>query len=259
MRAVRSNAWRRSATFRCYEELNDFLPPARRKQSFELEFDGTPAVKDLVEAAGVPHTEVDLILVDGESVGFDHRLRGGERVAVYPKFERFDISPVTRLRPRPLREPRFVLDVHLAKLARYLRLLGLDAVCNERAADADIVACSAAEERIILTRDRGLLKRSDVTHGYWVRNVDPRRQLLEVVTALDLGESLAPFTRCMVCNGLLETVDEERVRTTLPPALRGRFETISRCRQCDRLYWPGSHHARLVKLVDEVVAGARRP
>ncbi len=104
--------------FRFYEELNDYLPPEQRKRTIAREITGTPSVKDAIESLGVPHTEIDLILVDGRSVRFDRRLRGGERIAVYPEFERFDISPLHRLRPKPLREPRFVADVHLGTLAR---------------------------------------------------------------------------------------------------------------------------------------------
>ena len=136
--------WNRSASFRFYEELNDFLPRENRKRAFDYAFNGTPAVKDAIEAIGVPHTEVDLILVDGVSVGFAHLLQGGERVAVYPTFERLDISPLNRLRPQPLREPRFILDVHLGKLARYLRLAGFDAAYGDEADDAAIAARAAA-------------------------------------------------------------------------------------------------------------------
>jgi uncharacterized protein with PIN domain len=248
--------WRRSACFRFYEELNDFLPPARRKRDFDQDFEGTPAVKDVIEAIGVPHTEIDLILVDGVSVGFDRRLAGGERIAVYPVFERLDISPLVRLRPRPLREPRFVADVHLGKLARYLRLLGFDTRYAEHLSDAEIAALAANEDRIVLTRDVGLLKRSRVTRGYWLRNTDPHAQIGEVVGALDLVSSLRPFTRCMRCNGELESVPEAAVATALPAGVRGRFETVARCGQCRRLYWPGSHHARLAGLVAEVVGRA---
>ena len=157
---------RKEAEFRFYEELNDFLPLARRKVDFSCEFAGTPAVVDLVEAIGVPHTEVDLILVDGTSVGFGHRLCGGERVAVYPVFELLDISPLNHLRPEPLREPCFVLDVHLGRLARYLRLLGFDVLYETDYEDAQIAAISCAEGRIVLTRDKGLLKRGAVQRGY---------------------------------------------------------------------------------------------
>jgi uncharacterized protein len=186
-------------------------------------------------------------------VDFGHLLEGGERVAVYPVFERFDITPANRLRPRPLRVPRFVLDVHLGKLARYLRLLGFDAVYANDAADAEIAARSAAERRIVLTRDVGLLKRSEVTHGYWVRHTNAREQLSEVVRALDLESSARPFSRCMVCNGLLDTLEERNVRDQLPAGVRGRYATIARCRDCARLYWPGSHHERLTRLLRNLV------
>lgn len=238
-----------AARFRFYEELNDFLPASQRRQEVEHAFDGSPAVKDVIEAIGVPHTEIDLILVDGSPVGFDHRLTGGERVSVYPVFERLDISGVSRLRPAPLREPAFIADAHLGKLARYLRLLGFDVVDAGDLADAAIAARSVSERRIVLTRDRGLLKRSEVTRGMWLRNTRPRRQLVEVVTRLDLRARIEPFTRCMECNGLLETVPEQAVRERLPPGIRGRYETITRCPGCRRLYWPGSHYVRLSELV----------
>src|SRR5690606_17651684 len=186
---------------RFYAELNDFLPAERRQVAFRYAFEGTPAVKDTIEAIGVPHTEVDVILVDGRSVDFAYRLQGGERVAVYPVFERFDVAGVTRLRPAPLRVTRFIADVHLGALARHLRLVGFDTVWERDLADEDIIRRALAERRIVLTRDRGLLKDGRVTHGYWLRNTDPRQQLGEVVRALDLAGRLQPYTRCMQCNG----------------------------------------------------------
>ncbi len=242
------------STFRFYEELNDFLPRERRKIAFEFAFNGTPSVKDCVEAIGVPHPEVDLILVDDESVGFDHLLRGGERVAVYPVFERLDITPLTHLRPKPLREARFILDVHLGKLARYLRLLGFDTKYERDCDDATLAATSSTERRILLTRDKGLLKRSEVSRGHWLRNTQPRLQIAEVVAAFDLYGAVRVFSRCMICNHVLETVDEDTVRDELPAGLRGRLARIARCRGCDRLYWPGSHYDKLVDLVTRVVS-----
>lgn len=171
---------------RFYEELNDFLPPERRKTSFSLPVQGTPSVKDVIERCGVPHPEVDLVLVDGESVGWGRRLTGGERVAVYPVFESFDVSPLQHLRPRPLREPRFLVDENLGKLARLLRLHGLDALCEKGADDATIVAHALRQRRIILTRDRRLLMRPAVTHGYFVRSEEPEAQAAEVLARMDL-------------------------------------------------------------------------
>src|SRR5262249_52305094 len=128
------------ASFRLYAELNDFLPPAQRQIPFVYCFNGMPTIKEAIEAVGVPHTEVDLILVNGVSVAFDYRLRDGDSVAVYPVFESFDIAPLLRLRPQPLRETKFILDVHLGKLAKYLRLLGFDTLYRNDYQDPDIIA-----------------------------------------------------------------------------------------------------------------------
>src|SRR3972149_3621401 len=147
-----------TAEFRFYEELNDFLAPRVRKTAFSIGIDRGRSVKDAIESAGIPHTEVDLVIVDGASVGFEHVLHGGERVAVYPVFERLDIAPLQHLRPAPLRDPRFVIDTHLGKLARHLRLAGFDSLWRNDYADEEIVALALAERRIVLTRDRGLLQ-----------------------------------------------------------------------------------------------------
>ena len=179
------------AEFRFYEELNDFLPAARRRRAFEWAFRGTPSVKDTIEAIGVPHTEVDLVIVDGRSVGFGEKLYGGERVAVYPVFEAIDISPLVRLRPAPLRVTRFVADVHLGTLARHLRLLGFDTVWRNDLEDDTIISLATEERRIILTRDKGILKDGRVTHGYWLRATEPLAQVEEVVCALQLDAVIA--------------------------------------------------------------------
>ena len=241
---------------RFYEELNHFLPRERRKKSFRHRFLGSRSVKDLVESLGVPHTEIDVILVDGESVGFEHRLTGGERVAVYPTFERFDVSSLTRLRPEPLREPKFIADVHLGKLARYLRLLGFDTVYERELDDAAIASRSRDERRIVLTRDRGLLKRSAVTHGHAVRSMNADAQLLEIVEAFDLRARVAPFSRCLKCNGPVRSVERELVEHRLPKYTRLAYGHFFRCDHCGSVYWPGAHFARLRSLVDLVTSKA---
>ena len=239
-----------SAEFRFYEELNDFLPPERRRASFACSVAGTRSVKDAIEAIGVPHTEVDLILVDGLSVGFDCVLRGGERVAVYPVFERLDIAPLQHLRPRPLREPRFVLDTHLGKLARHLRMAGFDCLYRNDYRDFELVTAALAERRIILTRNRGLLKQRLVTHGYFVRRTGSEEQLREVVRAFQLEAGLRPFTRCRECNAGLQEVAKAEVLERLPEKVRGAYDRFQRCRGCGRIYWEGTHYARLRRLLD---------
>ncbi len=221
-----------SAEFRFYEELNDFLPKEQRKVSFCHSFHGTPSIKDTVQAIGVPHTAIDLILVDGRSVDFAHRLRGGERISVYPVFERLDISSVIRLRTQPLRDTRFILDVHLGKLARYLRMLGFDAAYDRDWDDETIIDLSLEQKRIILTRDIGILKQSRVTHGCWLRHHQPLEQLQELLLSLDLSRQLRPFTRCMDCNGKIQPVARRQISTQVEPDIFNRFEAFWQCRDC---------------------------
>lgn len=237
------------AEFRFYEELNDFLPTEARRKAFPVAIDRARSVKDAIESVGVPHTEVDLILVDGASVGFGHVLRGGERVAVYPVFERLDIAPLTRLRPRPLREPRFVADTHLGKLARHLRLAGFDCLWENDFRDEEIVAFSVAQKRIVLTRDLGILKRSAIERGYFVRATESGAQLREVVLAFQLENCLRPFSRCRACNAELHEVSKESVFERLPNEVRLRFDRFTECPQCLRVFWQGTHYERLLRLL----------
>ncbi len=235
----------RSADFRFYEELNDFLPEERRKVSFRQNFQGTPSVRDAIQAIGVPHGAIDLILVDGLSVDFSHRLQGGERVAVYPVFERLDISPATRLRAEPLRCSRFILDVHLGKLARYMRMLGFDTAYSNDWDDDTIIEISLEQKRIILTRDLGILKQRRVSHGYWVRCSEPLDQVQEVLNALDLSRQLRPFTRCLECNGDIHAVGKDEIRSHIARDIVDRFDAFWQCAECRKIYWQGSHYQRM--------------
>jgi len=247
------------AVFRFYAELNDFLPAARRQVAFAHAWHGPAAVKDLLEALGVPHPEIDIILINGHSVGFEHVLGDGDRVSVYPVFEALDVTPLVRLRPRPLRETRLVLDVHLGRLAAYLRMLGFDALWQHAWEDVALARCSHDDQRLLLTRDRGLLKRREVTRGYCVRAARPREQLLEVLARFDLGGQARPFTRCTLCNGLLAQIDREAARGAVPAGVAERYEEFTRCQACGRVYWPGSHYARMRRLAEEVLEASSRP
>ncbi len=241
---------------RFYEELNDFLPPARRKVRFIHEFRRRASIKDMIEAIGVPHTEIDLILVNGRSVDFSHIVRDGDQISVYPLFEAFDIQSLVRVRPRSLRVSRFVLDVHLGKLARYLRLLGFDTLYRNDYEDAELARLASAERRILLTRDRDLLKRAVVTHGYYVRAVEPRRQVEEIVERLDLYRAIQPLQRCVRCNGLLAVVPKQQVRERLPPETRRYIEAFRECGECGQLYWEGSHVPHIRRFIDDLRARA---
>ncbi len=240
------------AHFRFYAELNDHLPPEQRYRGVERRFGVPGTVKDMIESFGVPHTEVDLILANGDSVDFAYRVQDGDHISVYPVFESLDITPALRVRPRPLRDLRFVLDVHLGKLAAYLRMLGFDTAYRSCSSDMELVQISAGERRVLLTRDRGLLKHSAVTHGYWVRETDSRRQAAEIVDRFDLAGSLRPFTRCMACNAELRPASKERVRSRVAPRIADLYDDFQECPQCRRVYWKGSHYARMQRWVQEL-------
>jgi uncharacterized protein with PIN domain len=245
------------ATFRFYAELNDFLPPERRQKEFVHIFQGRASIKDMIEALGVPHTEIDLILINGRSVDFQHPVRDGDSISVYPVFESLDIHPIIRLRPSPLRRPAFILDTHLGRLAAYLRLLGFDSLYQNDFADEELARRSTGEQRILLTRDRGLLKRSIITRGYCVRCSVPRDQIREVVERFDLARSAAPFRRCLACNGLLTPVEKQAIQAQLPPGTREHFDEFYQCGSCGKIFWPGSHFTRLQAIVWEALGKDR--
>lgn len=239
-------------TLRFYAELNDFLPPAQRYQPLDFQFHVAPTVKDVIESFGVPHTEVDLVLVNGESVDFTYRPRDGDRIAVYPVFESIDISPIARVRPKPLRSVRFVCDSHLGRLAAYLRMLGFDTVWNPKLQDRELAEIAQKEHRILLTRDRGLLMRRAVSHGYYVRSTNPRHQLGEVVERFDLASSIQPFTRCLRCNALLRPASPTEVAPLIPPGVLNAYSEFCRCDGCGKVYWDGSHTERMEQLIRQV-------
>ncbi|MBN1355982.1 Mut7-C ubiquitin/RNAse domain-containing protein [bacterium] len=238
---------------RFYEELNDFLPADRRQIRFVHEINGRASVKDVVESLGVPHTEIDLILINSHPVDFQRIVRDQDRISVYPTFESLDITPLNRLRPEPLRVTRFILDVHLGRLAAFLRLAGFDTEYNNKADDLELALRSRNEQRILLTRDRNLLKRNLITHGYFVRNIAPRKQLAEVFRRFDLGLTVQPFRRCMRCNGLLHPVDKTGIRGLISDITARIYSEFHQCRSCGRVFWKGSHYDKLKGIIDRAV------
>lgn len=245
-----------TATFRFYEELNDFLARPLRRHAFSCVCAHAATAKHMIEALGVPHTEVELILVNGESVGFERQLADGDRVSVYPKFEALDIQPLLRVRERPLRVTRFIADAHLGGLAQLLRLAGFDTLYDNHYPDADIEELAAAEQRIVLTRDRELLKRRTITHGCYVRTLKPKAQLREIFDRLDLAGSARPFRLCLTCNAPLRSIPKEEVSGRAPEGVLERHAQFVTCDVCQRVFWEGTHWQRMRALMDSV-AGER--
>lgn len=230
-----------TAEFCFYEELNDFLPSSQRQRTNVYRFSGHPGIKDPIEVFGVPHPEVELILVNGQSVGFDYQLQNGDHVAVYPVFENLGISPLVKLREKPVNNPPFIMDVNLGKLAKHMRLLGFDSLYRNDYSDAEVANIGVNEQRIVLTRDRRLLYAKQIVHGYWVRTVTVKQQVDEVLRRFDLYNAIQPFARCLVCNGVLAAVAKAEILDRLEPKTRRYYEDFYQCTACQRIYWDGSH------------------
>jgi len=246
-----------SNVIRFYEELNDFIRnhPPRQDISFALK--GKRSIKDLIESFGVPHVEVDLILVNGEPVSFDYPVKPGDRISVYPMFERFDISRVSLLRNNTLRKNRFVIDVHLGKLARHLRLLGFDTDYNSDRDDPELAKISSEQHRILLTRDRGLLMRKIVRWGLIIRSDDPLVQIGEVLGKIDLYNDILPLTRCLSCNGIIEALPIgtplfNKMKSIIPPQILQWCSEYNYCPDCKKVYWKGSHYESLMKQIENI-------
>ncbi len=251
---------RAAIEFRFYGELNDFLPAARRHRAFDhslaqrgSELPVRVSIKDAIESLGVPHPEIDLLLVGGRPVDFSYQPLPGDRIAVYPRFRDLDVRGLSIVRPPALDAPRFVLDAHLGRLTAYLRLAGLDCHYSNSAGDEELAAISSTEKRVLLTRDVALLKRSVVEYGHWVRNTDPRRQFGEIADQFALRRHARPFSRCVHCNALLEPVSREAVYDRLPPRTREHYREFHRCPGCARVYWKGGHYERIRKMIHESV------
>lgn len=234
---------------RFYEELNDFLPPGSRKRDLVRDVEPGITVTQLMEMFSVPEKSVDLILVNGTPADFSRILADGDRLSVYPVFESFDIGRNSPLPGRPLRNPRFIAADHLGKLAKYLRMLGFDTSC-QKGGDKRLVHMARQEDRTILSRSSRLMQNRKVTHGYRVRNEMPERQLLEVVRRFDLSGQLRPLSRCLRCNILLEPMDADTVRTRIDSKIYRRHKNFRICPRCCRIYWYGSHAARMVEWIE---------
>ena|SRR3990167_2995913 len=236
-------------TIRFMGKLGIFLSPEKRSRTFSHTVKGRPSIKDTVEALGVPHTEIDCLTVNGQSVDFAYQIKGGEKIRAYPDGAKVKLARVKRLQGRTAGRPKFILDVHLGKLARHLRLLGFDSLYQSDFTDRQIVECAKKEKRIVLTRDIGLLKNKAVTCGYFVRTTGAAAGIREIVKRYRLGGSARPFTLCLNCNGRIARTAKAEVLAQLPPETKKHYTAFYRCRQCGKVYWKGAHYRRLLALI----------
>jgi len=246
-----------TATFRFYQELGEFLPRERRGRTFASDCARRSTTKHMIEALGVPHTEVEMVLVNGEESGFDRVLEDGDHVAVYSRFELLEMGPhggiaQERLRERPRERMRFVADSHLGGLARLLRMAGYDTLYDNHYHDDDVEDLAENDDRIVLTRDRELLKRRSIVHGCYIHALVPPQQLRELFERLALADGARPFSLCLHCNMALRGVDKASVAGRLPESVRALHDSFTTCDQCLRIYWKGSHYERMAALLAAV-------
>ena len=238
------------ASFEFFAELLDLLPKRLGGGAFSYEFNGNQSVKHLIEALGIPHTEVGRILVNGSIVSDSYLVHSADQIEVHPaRYEQqADEAPIASQL-----DFCFVLDNHLGKLAAYLRMLGLDSAYSNDYQDEQLVEIAIRDDRILLTRDRRLLMRKQVRAGYCIRSLEPVDQLKEVVRRFGLQRVVKPFRRCLRCNAVLEDVFKEKVLDRLEPLTRQYYETFSICPACQQIYWQGSHFIRMQQLIQEVL------
>ncbi|GAB3164275.1 Mut7-C RNAse domain-containing protein [Telluribacter humicola] len=242
----------KKAQFQFFGSLNDFLSASKKNGWIAYTYHEKPAIKDAIEAIGVPHPEVDVILVNGTPAQLLDPLQPDAEIEVYPLHHTTTWPSGYSLRTAIPTPPAFVLDVHLGRLVKLLRMLGLDTLYENDYTDAAIAQIAQEQERIILTRDIGLLKHRSVRWGYWLRSQQADEQLLEVIRYFDLKPYFKPFCRCLACNGLLREVPKETVLKKLPPKTRLHFEEFFQCQTCQRVYWKGSHYERMVAFVNKI-------
>jgi uncharacterized protein len=239
-------------TIRLYGDLTAIIPGNRHRSIIDRKIPEPTSVKDLIEACGVPHTEIDLILVDSHPVDFSFLINKDTQISVYPVFYELDIPENVRLQKRSISIPRFLADVNLGKLARYLRMAGFDTAYSNNVDDDDLILQMQNEKRVLLTRDHKLLMHNAVKTGFWPRSDHPAEQFKEVVTRFDLFDEVNPFSRCINCNGVLKNVSKKDVIDQLEPLTRKHFNRFSQCPDCEQIYWAGSHRDRLDPILQKI-------
>jgi hypothetical protein len=235
-----------------YGDLDFFLGSRTRGEKVDRHLSEKTSVKDVIESCGIPHPEVDLILLNGKAVDFAYAVTGDAEIELYPPGIQSSHFREKRLQVYTIRE--FVADGHLGKLVRDLRLVGIDVVYDPAAEDRQLVEIASRNHRALLTRDRRLLMHAAVKHGYYLRSQNPLEQTIEVLRRFDLGSILSPFSRCLRCNALLEPAEKEKVIGQLEPLTKIYYNEFHRCTGCGQVYWSGSHFTKLQKRLGQIRA-----
>jgi uncharacterized protein with PIN domain len=244
-----NRALKKNFRFRLYAGLNDFLPAGLKQKTFSLAFKTPITVGEIVESIGIPLSEIKLVLVNSEPATFYKRLKADDFISMYPAFENIDISSVSEANINAEKMPCFILDSHLGKLAKYLRMLGFDTLYRNDYEDIKIIEIARLEERIILSRDKLLLKSKDILNGYYVRTIEKHEQLREVVQKFNLAGKFRSFTRCMTCNSELVKKDKLEIIDKIDDETAQVFNEFFYCQNCNKVFWKGSHFERMEQFI----------
>jgi hypothetical protein len=225
-------------------------PPCRGLKRVEYELTRQASVKDIIEALGVPHTEVGRLIVAGREISFSFPGADDDTLDVYPLSPPVDVTTPTLLRPEPLPGITFAVDMNVGKLATLLRMAGFDTFYRNDISDPELVEVAGREKRILLSKDTDLLKRKGVVFGYLVREIQPERQLAEIVQLFGIKEQFKPLSRCLRCNGLLQPVGKEEIIEQLEPLTKRYYDSFRRCLGCGKIYWPGTHREQMLLVLN---------
>jgi uncharacterized protein len=233
-----------------HDDLTFFLKSKANNKVIARILGEKTSVKDVIESCGVPHPEVDLILVNGKPVDFSYPIAKDADVELYPVLSQPLLFKGKRLQIHSF--GRFVADGHLGTLARNLRLLGFDVAYDQQAQDRQLLRVMEREDRALLTRDRHLLMHAIVRHGYCPRSQNAHDQTIEVIRRFDLSDSITPFTRCLRCNAPLQKVAKSKVIEKLEPLTKVYYKEFRRCTGCGQIYWAGSHFSKLQRRLEKI-------
>jgi uncharacterized protein with PIN domain len=232
-----------TAHFLFHGRLKDFLPQNQRGRQVVIDFQGRQSIKHLAESLGVPHPEIGQIQVNGRDEMLESITQDGDQVELYPIENG---CPV---------EPRFLLDCHLGRLTAHLRMLGFDCLYQNDYEDSNMAEIVQREKRILLTRDRRLLMRKVILHGYCLRSLNSLEQLTEVIQRFELMDKIQPFHRCLRCNHPLEAVEKDLILHRLEPLTKQYFDKFHICPACGQIYWKGSHYEQMQNLIGQITKG----
>lgn len=234
------------AEFVFYSDLNFFLPYDKKGKTIPFDFKDNPSIKDCIESLGIPHTEVGLIKLKDENIDFTYKVNGADSFHIYPVNYSQESRESTLLRPK-IKEYKFMVDANIGKMSKYLRMMGFDTYYDLSIDDKEIVEIAEKQNRIILTRDIGMLKRKIATHGYFIRNTDISEQAVEVINRFDLQDKITPFSICLECNSKIEKTEKPKVEKLVPERVYKQFEDFYECKTCNKIFWKGSHYDKMIE------------